>query len=328
MDVPLYNTVTRARLASTGYIRIHFSDIQTTIPECITKLCSQFVGWCFIDPGQDPSNFITQADKQKALQVRQEGNTLVQAKRWSEAVTKYTQSLSYDPNDAKTRSNRALCYLKLQNYDSAFTDAQVAIHNDPSWSKAWLRLAQTFECMGRFDECLNMLEHAQEICKFNASPTSKKQWKILHKYWGSIVIKQYENRNNQLDEEVAINHMEDADRLEWKECEPGAMDESKISDDMIMHLLPYQIEVYEKGIAPKRLRKMLASRERDDMDCLDEYDRWLNRKWIQKVLLFKELNHFKMFVEFDRLVWNAPTKKGDMWNMTCRAESEQGLLCR
>eukprot|EP01083_Nonionella_stella_P317080 1152890_1 len=128
--------------------------------------------------------------------------------------------------------------------------------------------------------------------------------------------------NNQLDEEVAINHMEDADRLEWKECEPGAMDESKISDDMIMHLLPYQIEVYEKGIAPKRLRKMLASRERDDMDCLDEYDRWLNRKWIQKVLLFKELNHFKMFVEFDRLVWNAPTKKGDMWNMTWSAEAE------
>eukprot|EP01083_Nonionella_stella_P034785 95096_1 len=316
MDVPFHNTVTRAKLASTGFIRIHFSHIQV-IPESITELCSRFVGCFFMDPNKDPSNFITQSDRQKALQLRQEGNALVQTKQWSKALKKYTESLSYDVNAAKTYSNRALCYLKLKDYDDAFSDARAAIHNDPLWSKAWLRLAQTFECMERYDECLNMLEHAQNICELNPSSTSKKQGKILEKYWGSIIIKKWPEEEIP---EIVINHMEDADRLEWNHCEPGFVDESKMSDYQIMNALPFSIEMYEKGIAPNRLRKQLASRENMDDDCFAEYDRWTKRKWIQKVLLFKQLNHLKLLLKFEELVWDTPTTKGDLWTMTWSAE--------
>lgn len=36
-------------------------------------------------------------------------------------------------------SNRSLCYIQLQNYSKAETDASKAINCDPLFVKAWLR---------------------------------------------------------------------------------------------------------------------------------------------------------------------------------------------
>ncbi|KAF5901754.1 mitochondrial import receptor subunit TOM34, partial [Clarias magur] len=81
-------------------------------------------------------------DVKKAKLLKEEGNAFVKKGQHEKAVEKYTQSLSQDPTEVTTYTNRALCYLALQMYKEAVKDCEEALKLDAANIKALYRRAQ------------------------------------------------------------------------------------------------------------------------------------------------------------------------------------------
>ncbi len=77
---------------------------------------------------------------QKLDRMKSEGNAEYKRGKWQSAMDKYTDALAVDPSNkgtnAKLYQNRALCNIKLKNYDQAIEDCEAAIKLDPSYTKA------------------------------------------------------------------------------------------------------------------------------------------------------------------------------------------------
>ncbi|TDH70322.1 hypothetical protein CCR75_002237 [Bremia lactucae] len=97
--------------------------------------------------------------------LRAEGNQYFSAKEYQSALEKYTEALSAAPS-GQTReslknvvaqrvllhSNRAACYLQLENFVAAEKDCTLALADAPDNSKARYRRAQAFMGMGRMTQ--------------------------------------------------------------------------------------------------------------------------------------------------------------------------------
>lgn len=77
---------------------------------------------------------------QKLDRMKEDGNKEYKAGQWQAAIDKYTEALDVDPTNRGTNSkllqNRALCRIKLKQYDEAIADCEKAISLDPHYLKA------------------------------------------------------------------------------------------------------------------------------------------------------------------------------------------------
>ncbi|KAK3575057.1 hypothetical protein QTP86_019766 [Hemibagrus guttatus] len=96
-------------------------------------------------------------DVKKARQLKEEGNAFVKKGQHKKAVEKYTQSLSQDPTEVTTYTNRALCYLSLQMYKEAVKDCEKALELDPANIKALYRRAQAHKELKNKSSCVEDL---------------------------------------------------------------------------------------------------------------------------------------------------------------------------
>ncbi|XP_072100576.1 mitochondrial import receptor subunit TOM34-like [Mobula birostris] len=78
---------------------------------------------------------------EQAKSLKEEGNLLVKKGEHRRAVSKYTASLKLNSNECTTYTNRALCYLNLQQYREAEKDCTAALALDPQNLKAFYRRA-------------------------------------------------------------------------------------------------------------------------------------------------------------------------------------------
>ncbi|XP_077372055.1 protein unc-45 homolog A [Festucalex cinctus] len=99
---------------------------------------------------------MSEAENEKGPAVlREEGNSLFKAGDLQGAVCCYTRALKL--SDSRQESavlyrNRSACYLKLEDYDKAESDASKSLDTDPSDVKARFRRAQAFQKLGRLDQ--------------------------------------------------------------------------------------------------------------------------------------------------------------------------------
>ncbi|XP_049580592.1 protein unc-45 homolog A isoform X2 [Syngnathus scovelli] len=87
--------------------------------------------------------------------LREEGNKLFKAGDLQGAVSCYTRALKLSDNKQESAvlyRNRSACYLKMEDYNKAETDASKSLNTDPSDVKARFRRAQAFQKLGRFDQ--------------------------------------------------------------------------------------------------------------------------------------------------------------------------------
>lgn len=79
--------------------------------------------------------------EEKAVALKDDGNKQLQLGHFLEAIKFYSQALEFRPKNAIILSNRALAYIKIENYGLALQDADKAIKNDPSYAKGYYRRA-------------------------------------------------------------------------------------------------------------------------------------------------------------------------------------------
>ncbi|XP_077452285.1 protein unc-45 homolog A [Stigmatopora argus] len=87
--------------------------------------------------------------------LKEKGNNLFKAGDLQGALCCYTKALTLSDNRQETAvlyRNRSACYLKLEDYSKAETDASKSLETDPSDVKARFRRAQAFQKLGRFDQ--------------------------------------------------------------------------------------------------------------------------------------------------------------------------------
>nr|PVC50438.1 hypothetical protein MACL_00002278 [Theileria orientalis] len=98
---------------------------------------------------------------------KNEGNRLVKLQDYENATKEYTKALSLcpiGPNFNELRSilysNRSFTNLKLKRYEEALEDSKQSIKLNPSWSKAYLRMANVYRDMGEIVDYLHNLFQA------------------------------------------------------------------------------------------------------------------------------------------------------------------------
>ena len=88
-------------------------------------------------------------DEHPSVALKNAGNLQLQQGHLLEAIDLYSQGLELDPpNPAILYSNRALVYIKIENYGLALADADAAIQVDPRYAKAFYRRASANLALG------------------------------------------------------------------------------------------------------------------------------------------------------------------------------------
>ncbi|XP_018414487.1 PREDICTED: sperm-associated antigen 1 [Nanorana parkeri] len=90
--------------------------------------------------------------------LKQEGNDCVKKSHYREAVSKYTECLQINPEECTIYTNRALCYLKLCQYEEARHDCDCALQQDASNIKALYRRAQAYKGLESYQDCASDLQ--------------------------------------------------------------------------------------------------------------------------------------------------------------------------
>ena len=98
------------------------------------------------------SSDVSQANFQRAVELKTLGNKHFGRKEWKEANDLYTKAISFNPKEATFYSNRSACLLNLECYSEALNDAVVATTLRPEWSKAYYRLAMARLALSRYED--------------------------------------------------------------------------------------------------------------------------------------------------------------------------------
>ncbi|KAJ1330210.1 hypothetical protein BSLG_009629 [Batrachochytrium salamandrivorans] len=108
------------------------------------------------DNGQILPLVVSEADASKA-EIKGEANKLFAEKKFEDAIAKYTEAISHNPNIAAYYANRAFAYTKQELYAAAVKDATDAIAIDPTYVKGYYRRAVGNMALGKLKDAIKDL---------------------------------------------------------------------------------------------------------------------------------------------------------------------------
>lgn len=100
-----------------------------------------------------------------AQELKEQGNRLFVARKYQEAISCYSKAITRNPSIAVYYTNRALCYLKMQQLDKALADCKHALELDCQSVKAHFFLGQCQMEMENYDEAIANLQRAYNLAK-------------------------------------------------------------------------------------------------------------------------------------------------------------------
>ncbi|KAI1467269.1 uncharacterized protein F4812DRAFT_451550 [Daldinia caldariorum] len=104
---------------------------------------------------------------QRLDRMKEEGNAEYKAGRWQAAFDKYSAALEIDPSNrginSKLYQNRALCQIKLKQFNEAIADCDKAIQLDPSYIKARKTKANALGQAERWEDAVREWKSIQEL---------------------------------------------------------------------------------------------------------------------------------------------------------------------
>ncbi|XP_059144181.1 E3 ubiquitin-protein ligase CHIP-like [Physella acuta] len=161
-----------------------------------------------------------------ALELRNQGNKLFQARKYDDAIACYTKAIIKNPNTALFFTNRALCHLKLRQWEKAILDCQRALEIDRSWVKGHFFLGQAYLEQNLYDEAIAALKRAHDLSKdqklnFGDDITSalrvakKRRWNTIEekRIQQEVELQSYLNRLINEDKERQIIGLKKQDEM-------------------------------------------------------------------------------------------------------------------
>ncbi|KAL0575570.1 hypothetical protein V5O48_006414 [Marasmius crinis-equi] len=113
---------------------------------------------------------------ERAKKLKDEGNAFFSQKDYQSASTKYTEAIALDKSNPVLYANRSACRLHLKQYLDAATDAHTATGLNPSYGKAWARLATAKDALRQPWNSIGPWQKALEsLSKENLSKAELKQ---------------------------------------------------------------------------------------------------------------------------------------------------------
>ncbi|KKA31022.1 hypothetical protein TD95_004118, partial [Thielaviopsis punctulata] len=104
---------------------------------------------------------------QKLDRMKEQGNNEYRAGQWQAAIDRYTEALTIDPANRGTNSkllqNRALCRIKLREYEEAIADCEKAIGLDPQYLKARKTKANAYGLAGKWEDSVREWKSVHEM---------------------------------------------------------------------------------------------------------------------------------------------------------------------
>lgn len=108
----------------------------------------------------------------QANQLKDAGNKALQAEKFDEAISLYTQAIEIDSSNHVFFSNRCAAYLKKGDYEKALTDAEKTVKIKPDWGKGYSRLGAALSYLQKYEEALEAykdgLKHDPENVQLKA----------------------------------------------------------------------------------------------------------------------------------------------------------------
>ncbi|CAF1027790.1 unnamed protein product [Rotaria sp. Silwood1] len=86
-------------------------------------------------------------------------------RKYNDAIHCYNQALKQNGEKAIYYVNRALCYIKLKQWDKVYQDARHCLDLDPNYIKAHAYLGQYYIEQQRYDEAITCFKQALELSK-------------------------------------------------------------------------------------------------------------------------------------------------------------------
>lgn len=88
------------------------------------------------------------------------------------AVKYFTDAIKCNPKEFRLFGNRSLCYERIQQYENALLDADVAISMEPSWIKGLFRKGKALSGLKRYYEASLIY---QQVLKLESTSNEAKQ---------------------------------------------------------------------------------------------------------------------------------------------------------
>lgn len=158
-----------------------------------------------------------------AIELKDQGNKLFSARKYEEAVLCYSKAIIKNPQVPTFFTNRALCYLKLQQWELACQDCRRALEMDSSLVKGHFFYGQALLEQDNYDEAIKYLQRASDLAKeqhlnfgddiaCQLRIAKKKRWTALEerRIQQEIELQTYLNKLINEDKERHIEHYKEA----------------------------------------------------------------------------------------------------------------------
>uniref|UniRef100_A0A914L6I3 E3 ubiquitin-protein ligase CHIP n=1 Tax=Meloidogyne incognita TaxID=6306 RepID=A0A914L6I3_MELIC len=132
----------------------------------------------------------------EASEHKEKGNKYYQQGRYEDALSHYNRAIIKDSTEPTYFTNRALCNLNLQRWESAAEDCRRALDLDRKNIKANYYLGKVYMQLGQYDEAAKVLTRAHEY-----------EIKQRHSYGDEItqLLRQAKREKFRKEEEARIN---------------------------------------------------------------------------------------------------------------------------
>lgn len=157
-----------------------------------------------------------------SVELKEQGNKLFNARKYDDAISCYSKAIMLNPHVPTYYTNRALCHLKLHQYDLACKDCRNALDLDCASVKGNFFYGQALLELESYDEAIKYLQRASDLAKdqkLNFGDdianqlriAKKKRWTVLEEKRISqeIELQSYLNRLILEDKERELNRLQD-----------------------------------------------------------------------------------------------------------------------
>ena len=116
--------------------------------------------------------------KLEAEKLKNKGNDAFKKQSFQEAINYYSEAIDTLSNEPAYYTNRAIAYLKVDNFDLAMNDCKKALDINPKFAKAYNRMSKCHIALGDLKAASIILQRSIELEPDNA--VNKKDQKALN----------------------------------------------------------------------------------------------------------------------------------------------------